>query len=727
MNDMTVRETSTEQKTDKEITLFDEFAYPTYDEWRKAAEKSLKGGAFEEKLVTKTYEGIDLQPMYTNEDIENLSHISSLPGETPYVRGTETLGYIAQPWEICQELFYRSPEEFNRAARTDVVRGQTMLNLAFDSASLQGWDPDQVKAEEVGKRGTSIISTSDTAKAFAEIDLEKIPVFIHTGAMGLPIFSLLMAHIKQQGQDSKKLRGCIGMDPLGELVKEGKLPCSLKSSYDFMGEILKWTLNYAPSLQTVIVEGHPYHNGGGSAVHELAFALATGVEYLRELQERGLSIDEIAPRICFSLSIGSNFFMEIAKFRAARLLWSNVVREFGGSDTAQKMFIHARTSAWTKTVHDPYVNMLRCTAEAFAGIIGGVNSLHVSSFDEAIRPADNFSRRIARNTQIILQQEAHLSKVVDPAGGSWYIESLTDSLAKKAWEAFQEIEAQGGMFHALKKGLPQEQIAEVAKERSANIGRRKDKFVGTNVYPNLKETPLTFEGVDSATFYRKRISDVAAHRDVFDQVKLQPLLDRFDKTLHSTLEHVVDIAIHAVSCGATIGDLAQVIRQADEEAPTIEAVRMYRATEQFESLRSRAMLHKEKTGSYPQVFLANMEPILQHKSRADFSTGFFEVGGFEVIQNQGFSTVEEAVRAANESKASIVVICSTDETYPDVVPPLVRLIKEANPDTTVLVAGQPATEYTDIYNQAGVDGFIHARVNCYETLLKLQDKKGIGK
>jgi len=714
----------TEQKNNR---LFDEFPKPTYEQWREQIEKSLKGASFEEKLITKTYEGISLQPLYRQEDIEQLPHLSALPGSAPYVRGTEALGYQTKPWDVCQELAYTSAKEFNAAAKHDLARGQTMLHVALDKATLAGTDPDRAQPDDVGLGGLSLSSMADVSQAFEDIDLSEIPVLAQTGAVGLPLLSMLFAHMRNQKQEVKKLRGCIGMDPLGVLAREGTLPVSLKTAYDTMAHVTSWVKERIPSLQTILVQGHPYHDGGGNAVQELAFAIATGVEYLRELDARGVSIDDAAMRMRFSFSIGSNFFMEIAKLRAARLLWAKVVHAFGGSEEAQKMIIHARTSAWTKTVYDPYVNMLRSTAEAFAGIVGGVNSLHVSPFDEAIRPADEFSRRIARNTQLILEQEAHLSKVADPAGGSWYIESLTDSLAKKSWELFQEVERKGGMAKALEERFPQEKVAEIAFERAININRRKDKFVGTNVYPNLQESVLQPETDKQVQLRQEVIAQAAAHRTAIDPDRRKQALDAFERAFATPdSERLFDCAVEAAQAGATIGEMLEVMRQSDPVTPSVSVIRIHRGTEAFEELRKNSEQYKERTGSRPGVFLANIGPVAQYKPRVDFVTGFFETGGFEVEQNQGFSSVDEAAQAAIASNASIVVICSTDDTYCESVPTLAHAIKQSNPETTVLVAGNPPTDEATLYWQAGVDDFIHLKTNCYEMLLHLQKQKGMG-
>ena len=375
------------------------------------------------------------------------------------------------------------------------------------------------------------------------IDLERIPVYIQTGLMALPVTALLVAYLRRQGKSAEKLRGCIGTDPLGILISNGTLPVSPESAYAAMAQLTAWAIKHAPRLQTIVVRGHPYHDGGGSAVQELAFVMATAVEYLNEMQTRGISVDDAAVRMRFSFSVGSQFFMEIARLRAARLVWAQIVSAFGGSGDAQKMFIHACTSAWNKTIYDPYVNLLRATTEALAGVMGGADSMQVGAFDQVIRPADEFSRRIARNIHLILQKECNFTRPVDPPGGSWYIEKLTDSVARKAWNLFQDIEAKGGMSRALREGFPQAQVAQTAAKRKANIARRKDIFVGTNMYPNLDEKPLEGRPADHEAIQRMQSVRLAGYRLSVDHACRQAVLE----TLAGAREDVVE-AVGTVAC-----------------------------------------------------------------------------------------------------------------------------------------------------------------------------------
>jgi methylmalonyl-CoA mutase len=711
---------SNPQQADASTLTFSEFPPTPYEEWRKVVDKFLKGAPFEKRLVTKTYEEIDLQPMYRKEDIENLPHLDNLPGFAPYLRGAAPLGYVAKYWDVAQELPYATPAAFNEALRADLARGQNAVNLVLDRPTLAGIDADQAEASDIGQGGLSVSSVADLAQALAGVDLETTPIYIQASTSALTFTALLAALVKQQGQSLAKLRGCIGMDPLGQLARDGRLPRDLDGVYEVMAQLTTWAKANAPHLQTITVQGHPYHNGGASATQELAFTLATAVDYLRAMQARGLSIDDTAPRIRFSLSVGTHFFMEIARLRAARLLWAKIVQAFGGNAESQKMSLHARTSAWNQTIYDPHVNLLRTTTEAFSSAVGGCDSLHISPFDELLRVPDEFSRRIARNTHIVLREESHITRTVDPAGGSWFVENLTDSVGRKTWAIFQDIEKQGGMTKALEAGWPQARVADTAAKRAANIAKRKDIFVGTNMYSNLKETRIEPEPVDAWAVQTERTTDLNRFRAAANASQKQAALEALTKAGPNS----VDAAIQAALAGATLGDIAQAVRAGAKPGPTIHSIHAQRGAQAFEALRQAAENYVARIGQRPQVFLATMGPLAQHKGRADFSTAFLGVGGFETIQPAGFNTPDEAADAALASNAKAVVICSTDPTYPEIVPPLVQKLKQASPDLIVLLAGYP-TDHVEAFKAAGVDDFIHLNANCQTLLSTLQKKMGV--
>ncbi len=709
---------SNQQQTDAATPTFNEFPPTPYEEWRKVVDKFLKGAPFEKRLVTKTYENIDLQPMYRQEDIEGLPHLDSLPGFAPYLRGTSPLGYVASSWDVAQELPYPTPAAFNEALRADLARGQNAVNLVLDRPTLAGVDADQAEADDVGKGGLSVSSVADLAQALDGVDLESNPIYIQASTSALTFTALLAALAKQQGKSLAKARGAIGMDPLGQLARDGRLPRDLDGIYAVMAQLAAWAKANAPQLQTITVQGGPYHNGGASTTQELAFALATAVDYVRAMQAHGLSIDDIAPRIRFSLSIGSNFFMEIARLRAARLLWAKIVQAFGGSEASQKMSLHARTSAWNQTVYDPHVNLLRATTEAFSSAVGGCDSLHISPFDELLRVPDEFSRRVARNTHTVLREESHVTRTVDPAGGSWYVENLTDAVGRKTWAIFQEVEKQGGMAKALEAGWPQSQIADTAAKRAANLAKRKDIFVGTNMYPNLKETRIEPAPVDAWAVQTERTEALKGFRATANAAGKPAALDALAKS------GGIEAAIQAALAGATLGEIAQAARTGAKAGPTISPVHAHRGAQAFEALRQAAESYVARTGQRPSVFLATMGPLTPHKGRADFSTAFLGVGGFETIYPDGFNTPDEAADAALASGAKAVVICSTDATYPDIVPPLVQKLKKAAPELIVLLAGYPA-DHVEAFKAAGVDDFIHLNANCQALLSTLQKKMGV--
>lgn len=702
-------------KNNQEL-LFSEFENTSFEEWKNAAVELLKGKPYEKAMLTETYEGITLKPIYGLEDMKNIPHIGTFPGFPPYVRGTSADGQIVRPWDICQELAAGHPKAFNEILLQDLYNGQTAVGIVLDQASRKGVDPDEAEGLYVAKKGLSLSTLEDMEVLLDNIVLEVLPLYVNTGANPLPVISLLGAYMKKNSFDTSGLKGCIASDPLGELAAEGSLSISLKKAYDIMAQYTDWAAVNAPGLRTILVEAHAYHEGGSDSVQELAYALATGAEYIGELLDRGLDADRVAGRIAFGFSLGSNFFMEIAKIRAARMLWSQIVRAFGGSTDSQKMFIHARTSSWTKTVYDPYVNMLRNASEAFSGAIAGVDSMHVTPFDEPIRESDAFSRRIARNVQSILQDECHFTQPIDPAGGSWYIEALTQQVAEKAWSLFQELSGAGGVYEALKAGRLQKAVEDKYEKKFAAMSKRTHVWVGTNMYPNLSEEKPAPAAYDYEQLRKARIQEVQAYRLSKDMFMLQDALIE----LNNATSELVDTGIGAALAGATLGDIWEISAGSTDAEEQVAPIRKQRGAERFEQLRMRSEELRKNRKDALQVFLFNMGPLPQHKARADFSTGFFEVGGFEILKNNGFETVDAAVEAALSSGAAVGIICSTDDTYPELVPAIAKKVKARKPELKLLVAGKPPKELEPEYRAAGVDGFIFLGADCYDILKGLQ-------
>jgi len=677
------------------LTL-DEFPAATYEEWRQAAEESLKGAPFDKKLITTTPEGIKLQPIYRKEDLEALALPESWPGLPPFVRGTAAAGFKAKPWLIAQELPYGCLDQFNKALKSDLMRGQNSVAVLPDVATRHVKDPDEAACGEVGACGLSLATLADAGRAFSGVDFVAAPLLVFAGASALPMAGLLKA-----ASGDKPVAGAILADPLTEWAREGTLDLSLDDAYAEMVAVSKW--GAAGNVRTVGVQANLWADAGGTAVEELAFGLATGAAYFRALSQGGLADDEIAPRFVMALSLGSNLFMQIAKLRAARLLWDRIVEAFGVKPAP--LFIHGRSSIFNKSVLDPHTNMLRATSEGFAGVIGGADSMHVAAFDEPARTPDEFSTRIARNLHVILAEECGFSEVADAAGGSWYVESLTVELAKKAWELFQKIESRGGMAVALREGFPQQCVEASAKARLDAVAKRREAVLGVNLFPNPTESPLTPTPDHSAQRFAERSAKIAALRK--GGVKLASLS--------------VDDVAAAFAAGATIGEIRQALPRKGADLPEIPRVRVIRSSQGYEALRSAALARP------PKVWLAKFGPPKQSKARADFSSGFFAAGGYVVDQaTAGAKSVEDALSQAVASQAAVVVVCSTDDTYPDIVPAFVPALKAQLPGVQVIVAGYPEAEI-EAHKAAGVDDFIHLKVDCLAFLTGLHKTLGLTK
>jgi methylmalonyl-CoA mutase len=704
--------------------LLEEFPPVSFEDWRKLVEAELKGAPFDKKMFTATYEGITLKPIYRREDTSSLPHVNSFPGFAPFVRGATASGYVKEPWDISQEIATSSPTEFNHAARNYISRGLTALNMVLDQATRNGNDPDWARPEEVGFGGLSIATVGDLDRALDGIDLEKTSLLVRSGASAMPFAALLVALARKRKKTPTALRGCVEMDPLGVLSHEGRLPQSFEGAYREMAVLTRWAAERAPQLQTICVHSRAWHESGGSAVQELAFCLATGVEYLRQMSQRGLDVNLVAPRLRFHIIVGENFFMEIAKLRALRMLWSRVAAAAGGDDQAQRLTLHVRTSRWNKTVYDPYNNLLRGTVEALAGVLGGCDSMQVGAFDEVVRRPDDVSQRLARNTQLILQRECHLDHVIDPAGGCWFVESLTADLANKAWTLFQEVEKIGGMAAALGAGFPQKSVAATAADRIKAVTRRRDSVIGLNQYANVKEMPLDVPALDAKAFHKRRVQQVSAHRTSMEDEESEVVLEKLAKVVENRGPGLFESCLDAAAAGATIGEITRALRINDTPCQPITPVCITRVAAPIERLRAAMDKFVARTHERPRVFLCNMGSLREHKARADFARGFFAVGGYEVVSPDGFNKVEDAAEAFSKSKARIAVVCSTDDNYPALVPVLTAALRARKPDALLVLAGYPQDQI-ETYKKAGVDEFIHIRADAVQVLSQFHQRLGI--
>ncbi len=709
-----------EKVTEFPEVTFDEFSEPTWEEWVEACNVLLKGKPFDKIMYTKNYEGITFDPIYTRKGTDAILPTDDYPGMGDFLRGATVNGYVHQPWGIAQACDETLPAENNELLKEEISKGSTVYNIKLDTATLNGVDVKD--AEKPGDIGVNVTTVEDMKVLLDGLKLDKYPIMIYTANGSKGLLALTIAALKGAGVDIKGLKGVIGGDPIGELVKAGKTPTSLSCLYDEMAETIKYARANTPELRTVFVNSDVYTNGGADAVQEVAYTFATAVEYIREMQKRGLSIEDISKSLYFCFNQGANFFMEIAKLRSLRMIWAAIMEAFGAKLEDRAIVVHGRSARFTKTVVDPYVNMLRNCTQTFSSVVGGVTTYDNPPFDELIRKGDVFSRRIARNLHVMLQEEFGMLSPIDAAGGSWGVETLTKQITEKIWAEFQKIEEQGGIIKALEAGYPQAQVAEVLAKRFKALEMRSDRAVGVNMYPNMTEEPLERREEDTPKLKKEREAAVAAYVADIDTNYLAGKLANVE---------TVEGAIEAFSNGATIGQVAAAGCKA-EATETVEAIAAHHWTERYEALRFDTEDYVKKTGKNVEVFLCNMGPIPQHKARADFSTSFLQVGEFNVHLNDGFQDgedgdqYEKCLKAFKEGDYDVAVICSTDATYPEIVPKLAPMIKAAmKPSATLFLAGAAPKDLEPVYKEAGVDDFISVKANCFQTLKMLQKKKGM--
>ena len=610
--------------------LFTEFQAPTTQEWLDKIEVDLKGADFQKKLVWRTNEGFNVQPFYRREDLANLKTPDALPGEFPFVRGNKK---DSNEWYVRQNIKVDDPVEANKKALD-------ILNKGIDSIGF--------------RFGGDMVSPSFIETLLKDIRLDIVEVSYRTCPRhAVELAEILVKYFEKQGYDKEKIVGGVGFDPIDKMLQKGKDTTPMLAQLPKLVETLK---DY-PNLRCVMVHSDTLNNAGAYIVQELGYALAWGNEYLQELVDAGVDVDTAAKSIKFYMGISENYFMEIAKFRAARLLWAQIVKQYEPKcDCACKMIINASTSTYNQTLFDSYVNLLRSQTEAMSAALGGVHSMVVTPFDAPYEKATDFSERIARNQQLLIKEESHFDRIVDPSAGSYYIEHLTDALAQEAWKIFLKIEDEGGFLEAVKKGIVQDDINATNVKRHGDAAKRKEFLLGTNQFPNFTEKS---EG--------KRAQGAAC-------------------------------CCHGDGC-----------------EPTFKKLETTRLAADFEDLR----IHTEET-KVPTAFMLTIGNLAMRQARAQFSCNFLAAAGYKVIDNLGFKTVEEGVDAALKANADIVVICSSDDEYAEYAIPAFKYL---NGRAMYVVAGAPAC--SEDLKAAGIENFIHVRVNQLETLKEYNEKLGI--
>lgn len=615
--------------------LLSEFQTPNFNDWIKEAELSNNGKPID-KLITKTVEGIDFFPIYTQKDMEEIAHLqNNLPGFFPYIRSSNHSGYKAKAWNIAQEISYCKPADFNTLLSYLISHG--LNSVIIPEAFLK-----------------QISTFNDFCELFKNIELNGLLIYFQVGNETISKIHLLTEFFEK----SNIAKGGILFDPISFAEKDGCGTAAVSNAIDKLVDLTSNDIFSKSKAKTIAIDGSIYGNAGASAVQEIAYSLSKAVQYIREFQKKSFDINTFSNKIFFRLSTGTNFFVEVAKFRAIRALWAKIAKEFGGNEEAQKMFLHSDAWACNKSILDVHQNIIRNTGEALSAVLGGCDSINLAPFDSNVNLQNEDSYRLSLNTQHILKDECNLTEVIDPAGGSWFVEYLTDQLSKRSWQIFQTVEANGGWLKSLESGMPQDEVKKVSDTRDKNYKTRKEVLVGTNKNPNIYENEKYLR--NNPTF-------------------------------------------------------------AEEPHPAeIKSFKKVRYSEPFEAMRLNALNFKDKHNSFPKVFFATMGPLKQHKPRADFSNDFFRVAGFEPIYPNGFNTIDDAVAEFSKSDAKCVVICSTDDTYPDIVPELTKKVKTVKPDSKVIVAGYP-TEHIEAFKAAGVDDFIHIKADIHGVLSKLQN------
>lgn len=680
------------------------FPTVTYEEWRSRAEKTLRGKPLT-SLLTNTYEEITIKPLYEQRN--------SYAGNPFLFKQDPSMNHEKRkPWIIQQENRYETAADVNEALRQDLANGQTGIHIVLADAMKAVHVAHREAFVQDSHNGLFISNVADIERVFQHVNLSQYPLFIETGASAIPFFVTFVAYLQANDIPLQSIRGAIGADPLTAFVANGSLSYPLQSTYDFLSQMTRWTKKSMANLHTIIIDGARYCNGGGSAVEELAFSFATAVEYIRQLHKRDVLIDDAARTITFSYAISANLFMEVAKFRAARLIWAKIVRAFGGNRESQKMTIHASTATWNKTLYDPHVNSLRGAIEAFTGAVGGVDSMHVAPFDDPFRTPTEFTRRVARNTQLILQEEVQLGEVIDPTAGSWYVEALTEALAEKAWELFQQIEAKGGMEKALKDGFPQHIIRKLANRRLENIQKRKDILVGTNKFVNPNEQSL------------EKVTETKQPSQKSRRLDKKKQLDEKIPTFYSHSNELIADALTLATKGASLGTIASALGETNEDA-SIERIDLRRMAEPFENIRlttERYVLAKEVR---PKLLLAIYGSVAHHRAGADFARDFFEVSGFSILTNTGFTTVADIAKAASDIEANTVVVVSSEEGYKEILPELLTSLRKLNEKLPVYVIGKLRDEVMKNYKELGLEAVINENSNAHDVLVSLQKRIGV--
>ncbi|UTW51518.1 methylmalonyl-CoA mutase [bacterium SCSIO 12827] len=679
------------------------------DEWAAAAAKELKGKSPDD-LIWQTPEGIAVKPLYTAADLEGLEHIDSLPGMAPYLRGPRATMYANRPWTIRQYAGFSTAEDSNKFYRDNLAAGQKGLSVAFDLATHRGYDSDHPRVVgDVGKAGVAIDSVEDMKILFDGIPLDEMSVSMTMNGAVLPVLAGYIVAAEEQGVAPEKLSGTIQNDILKEFMVRNTYIYPPTPSMRIVADIIEYTALNMPRFNSISISGYHMQEAGATAVQELAFTLADGLEYVRAAKNKGLDVDKFAPRLSFFFAIGMNFFMEVAKLRAARLLWSELMAQFEPKDPrSSTLRTHCQTSGVSLTARDPYNNVIRTTIECMAAVLGGTQSLHTNALDEAIALPTPFSARIARNTQLIVAEETGIPQVIDPLAGSYYVESLTASLAQAARELIAQVEDLGGMTRAVEEGMPKKVIEEAAARKQARVDRGEEVVVGVNKYARADEDDLDILDVDNAAVRESQIKRLDTIRNTRDAAACQTALDVLTRAAESGEGNLLELAVDATRKRATVGEISDALEKVytrhRAQIRSISGVygAAYEGDAGFDKIRKDVAAFAEAEGRRPRMLVVKMGQDGHDRGAKVIATAFADIG-FDVDVGPLFQTPDEAARQAIENDVHVIGVSSQAAGHKTLVPSLIDELKAQGAEDILVVCGGviPAQDY-DFLKAKGV-------------------------
>ena len=697
------------------------------DTWRKQAEKELRGRPLDD-LTWNTLEGIPVSPLYTADDVAGLDHMNTMPGIEPFTRGVRATMYTGRPWTIRQYAGFSTAEESNAFYRRALAAGQQGVSVAFDLATHRGYDSDHERViGDVGKAGVAIDSVEDMKILFDGIPLDKVSVSMTMNGAVIPVLANFIVTGEEQGHDRSVLSGTIQNDILKEFMVRNTYIYPPEPSMRIIADIIEYTSNEMPKFNSISISGYHMQEAGANLVQELAYTLADGKEYVKTAMARGMDIDKFAGRLSFFFAIGMNFFMEAAKLRAARLLWHRIMDDLGAKDPRSKMLrTHCQTSGVSLQEQDPYNNVIRTAYEAMSAVLGGTQSLHTNALDEAIALPTDFSARIARNTQLILQEETGVTNVVDPLAGSYYVEKLTADLADAAWALIQEVDEMGGMTKAVASGMPKLRIEETAARRQADIDRGDQVIVGVNKYRLEKEDEIDILDVDNVAVREAQIARLENIRSTRDQAKCEAALAELSRRAAEG-GNLLEAAVEAARARASVGEISMAMENVfgrhRAEVKTLAGVygAAYEGDEDFAAIQKSVESFAEEEGRRPRMLVVKMGQDGHDRGAKVIATAFADIG-FDVDVGPLFQTPEEAAQDAIDNDVHVIGISSQAAGHKTLAPRLIEVLKELDAGDILVICGGviPQQDY-DFLKSAGVKAIFGPGTNIPNAAQEILD------